>query len=649
VDRIDGHVLHIPATSTAELPQFDAATLWRAIESAAEQAGMGIYVSHIDAVPPRLLYLNARAEDILGRPRDELIGGLPWVMFREQDRAIIRGLIERPSGAPPATSELIVERPDGREVPVEMASTRVLTELGTFSFGYLRDITVEREAVAALRRSEARFRLLVESAPDGVVILKHGMIAFMNPRAAVLLGVARVEDALGRLISAFQTPEDARLAGERIAAMMRDGVELPPSEYGVLGVPGRVIEIKSVVCEWEGERAVMAFARDVTERKALQRRLVESDRLAALGTLAAGIAHEINSPLTYVQLSAHRLRRQLAAIDAPLEVHARLHGYVDDIEHGVARVASITQSLRSFVKDDAKAEGSVDLEQVVARALKMVDNDLRYAARLVRDLAPIPPVAGNAARLEQVFVNVLINAIKALPPAPAKPHEIHVTTRRAGDRVMVEIRDTGCGIAESLRGRIFEPFFTTRDVGHGMGLGLSVSKTIVESHGGEIEVDSIENVGTTVRVHLPTHSATARAEAAAPAPAPSLPRSPPRPPRRRVLVVDDEAMICHAIEQVLSDSHDVRVAMTGSDALALVASSTFDVILCDVMMPDMNGHELYRRVAAQHPGVERRFVFMTGALAPAVAKALEDLPNPWLAKPFQVEQVLALCDQVPVT
>jgi CheY-like chemotaxis protein len=112
-----------------------------------------------------------------------------------------------------------------------------------------------------------------------------------------------------------------------------------------------------------------------------------------------------------------------------------------------------------------------------------------------------------------------------------------------------------------------------------------------------------------------------------------------------VLVIDDEAMICHAIERVLSDRHDVRVAMTGADALALVASIAFDVILCDVMMPDMNGHELYRRVAAQHPGLERRFVFMTGALAPGIAKALEDLPNLWLAKPFQIEQVLALFDQ----
>jgi CheY-like chemotaxis protein len=150
-----------------------------------------------------------------------------------------------------------------------------------------------------------------------------------------------------------------------------------------------------------------------------------------------------------------------------------------------------------------------------------------------------------------------------------------------------------------------------------------------------------------VRVHLPTYRGIARAEPTAETDAPAPPTA--SPARRRVLVIDDEAMICRAIEQVLSDNHDVQIAMTGADALALVASSTFDVILCDVMMPDMNGHQLYRRIAAQYPGLERRFVFMTGALAPAIAKALEDLPNPWLAKPFQVEQVLALVDQALVT
>jgi PAS domain S-box-containing protein len=644
VDSLADCVLHTKTTKPAELPPLDGATLWRAIESAAEQARFGVYVSHIDVQPPRLLYLNARAEEIIGRSREDLIGGLPWVVFCERDQAILRAVIERPPGAPPTTMELVVERPDGKTVPIEMASTRIVCDVGQLSFGYFRDITAERDTLAALRRSEARFRFLVESAPDGVVILKRGLIVFINPTATRLLGIDGTDQALGRPIASFLPPEDARRTGERIAAMMSQGVEFPPSEYNVLADRTRIVEIKSVVCEWEGAPAVLAFARDVTERKEIQRRIVESDRLAALGTLAAGVAHEINNPLTYAQLSAQHVSRLLERAGVPDEMLSLLRGYLEDIDHGISRIASITQSLRSFVKDDADAPGPVDLGQVIARALKMVDHDLRHAARLVRAIAAIPPVLGNAARLEQVFVNVLINAIKALPPEPVQPHEIHVATELAGDRVTVTIRDTGCGIPAALRGRIFEPFFTTRDVGHGMGLGLSVSKTIVEKLGGDIEVDSIENVGTTVRVHLPIYRPelhgrddTGAMPALAPAP----------PPRRRVLVVDDEPLICDAIERELADNHDVAVATTGSDALALVAARKFDLILCDVMMPGMDGHELYRRIAAQYPGLERRFVFMTGALAPSVAKALDGLPNPWLAKPFEIEDVLALIAASP--
>jgi PAS domain S-box-containing protein len=630
-------------TTSAEPPPLDAATLWRAIESAAEQAGMGVYVAHIDVQPPRILYVNPRAAEIIGRSPEELIGRLPWSMLREQDHPTVRAVIERPAGAPPASLALVIERPDGKAVPIELAGTRIRTGIGELSFGYFRDVSVEREVVEALRRSEARFRFLVESAPDGVVILKRGVIVFINPKAAQLLGVRSVAEALGRPIAAFQPPEDAALAGRRIAAMLREGVEFPPSEYGVLGVPGRIVEIKSIACEWDGEQAVLAFARDVTERNAIQRRLVESDRLAALGTLAAGVAHEINNPLTYAQLSAYHVARLLKTAGLPDETLALLHGYLENIDHGIARIASITQSLRSFSKDDTDPPGPVDLDLVLTRALKMVDNDLRHAARLVREVAPVPPVLGNAARLEQVFVNVLINAIKALPPDPDRPHEIHVAAEHAGGRVTVTIRDTGCGIPAALRGRIFEPFFTTRDVGRGMGLGLSVSKTIVENQGGAIEVDSIENVGTTVRVHLPAHRTSADAAGQASAAAEgAAPAAVIRSPRRLVLVIDDEALICHTIERALSESHDVAVATTGSDALALVASRRFDFILCDVMMPDMNGHELYRRVAAQHPGLERRFVFMTGALAPSVAQVLEELPNPWLAKPFQIKDVLEL-------
>jgi PAS domain S-box-containing protein len=617
----------------------DIATLWRAIETAAEHAGIAVYVARVDTDPPTVIYVSPRAAQIAGRDARELVGNVPWGGLRSSDQAMVREGIARTGAAAPLSLEVVVERPDGTLIPVEVGATRIASARGQLAFGYFRDVSSERAALAALKQSEARFRFLVEAAPDGVVIVQRGTIVFINPRAAHLLCEGTPETSLGKQLASLMPPEEARLAAERIAEMFRTGKEMEPNEYTTIADPPRTVEITSIQCEWEGGPAVLAFARDVTERKAIQRRLIEADRLTSLGTLAAGVAHEINNPLTYAQLSIQRIERALSELGLPATTLVRLHEHLDDIDHGIARVASIAQTLRTFARPDDAPPGPVDLRAVIDRALRMVDNDLRHRATLVRHFADVPSVTGNASRLEQVFVNLLLNAMHALDGDGLQ--EIALTVAQRDERtVAITVRDTGCGIAANVRDRVFDPFFTTRPIGKGMGLGLSVCKSIIEGFGGEISIDSVEGTGTTVTVLLRVEHRAAASE-----PAPVL----ASPERRRVLVIDDEPMVRDVLARLLAAHHDVTTAESGQAALAVMAGSTFDVIVCDVMMPGVSGCDVHRRVATAYPGTERRIVFITGGtFAPELDRYVTSTGNRCLTKPFKLEQVLAAVDAVAV-
>lgn len=627
--------------STPHLPEVEVGALWAALEQAADLAGLGVFVAQLDSTPPQVLYCSRLAAKIIGRgaPQD-LIGMVPWQILRPEDQNEIIAMASRPLGAPPAYAEVQVLRPDGTLIPIALTTTRMITASAHLSFGYFRDLSGEHAARDALERSEARFRFLLEHAPDGVAVIQRGTIVFINPKAAELLAGKPVDQIQGRSILEFLSPEDGRLALARADEIIRTGEDRMPNEYRVLVDPGRTVEIKSVPLEWEGETAVFVVARDVTERKAIEARLVEADRLAALGTLAAAVAHEINNPLTYAQLTVQRISRALAHGITPERI-AQMREQLRDIEHGVSRIASITAGLRSFARTDDAVPGAVELVPVVERALKMVDSDLRHRAQLVKWLGPVPPVTGTVGKLEQVIVNVLLNAIQSLPASPSVPGTIEVTIApRDGKFIALRIRDSGRGISPDIRARIFEPFFTTRPVGESMGLGLAVAKTIIDSFGGEISIDSIEGAGTTVTIALPIHNAT-------PAAPPEEPAHAASESRQRVLVIDDEPMVRNVLAKLLADTHAVTVAASGADGLALLETMLFDVIICDVMMPGMNGREVHRRVAQAHPGMERRMVFISGgAFAPELEQFLDSTPNPKLAKPFRLDDVLKVVEQV---
>ena len=473
-------------------------------------------------------------------------------------------------------------------------------------------------------------RLLLDNAPDGVVILRRGQVVFANATAARLLGHT-VDEIVGRPIGQFLPPADAAKAAAKIGEVMA-GKHVPPNEYGTVADPNRVVEIKSLRCEWRGEPAVIGFARDVTERKQIQRSLVAADRLTALGKLAAGVAHEINNPLTYVQLALQMIElhaRKLA--DAELAAHLR------DAYHGIERVATITAGLRRFARDGIASASPddppapVDITTVVMQSLKMVDNDLRHKAQLSLQTTAVPPVVGNAARLEQVVINVLINAIQSLGGDVTRDR-IEVAIARPDDDVVVSVRDTGAGVPPELRDRVFEPFFTTKD-SDGMGLGLAVSRSIVEGYGGRIELADADGGGTVATLRLRPYRSS-QVDIA-------IPDAPRSMERRRVLVVDDEPLVRQLLGDLLRPHHDVDVADSADAALAALAAGSFDVILCDVMMPGTNGMELYRRIAREVPGHERRIVFITGGtLVPELSAFFDSVDNRFLAKPFTLEQVL---------
>jgi signal transduction histidine kinase len=408
-----------------------------------------------------------------------------------------------------------------------------------------------------------------------------------------------------------------------------------------------------------------------SEHREIQARLAQTDRLTSLGTLAVGVAHEINNPLAYVLLNLGYVAEELpkllssvplqsktdrvapAADDSRLESRAALSSHsqarevmlaLDHAREGAERIRNTVRSLQTFSRPENEMRAPLQLSRLLDATLPMVANEIRHRARLVKEYDPVPDVVANEARLGQVFLNLLLNAVQALPEEHAESNEIQLLLRSpVPDRVAVEVRDNGVGIPPQVRGRIFEPFFTTKPVGIGTGLGLTICHGIVTSLGGTLSFESEVGKGSTFRVELPaavrTMGANAIAHVSADSPVSSKPAA-----RGRILVVDDEPIVCFSLERLLSTEGEVVALTSASQALALIrAGERFDVILCDLMMPEMDAPVLFEEVRRVAPAQAERMVFVTGgAFTVRAREFLESVPNPRLGKPFDVEALVEL-------
>ncbi len=495
-----------------------------------------------------------------------------------------------------------------------------------------------RDADTHIREQAA----LLDIAHEAILVKDlDGRITFWNKGAERTYGWTAAE-ALGRTdADLFHAEIDALTVAE---AALKENDEWQ-GELVRRTKDGREITVDvrlTLVRDDQGEpKAVLSISGDITEKRTLESQLMVNDRMASVGTLAAGVAHEINNPLAAVIANLDYVLEGLANTSDPSDALTleEIPGPLADAREAAHRVRVIVRDLKVFSRSPTEdATGPVDVKATMESSVGMAWNEIRHRASLVKEYGSIPPVEANEARLGQVFLNLLVNAAQAMPEGKADRSEIRIATRLEGAQVIIEVSDTGAGIPPEIIGRIFDAFFTTKDVGAGTGLGLAISRRIVTDMGGTLTVESKVGYGTTFRVALPV----ARSEARVPPPAGVPIQGSIR--RGRILVVDDEAAIARIVQRVLANEHDVVTTLVASEALAMCAAGEkFDLILCDLMMPEMTGMDLYRELMVVAPEQANKMIFLTGGAFTASARAfLTEPPREYIEKPFDAANLRAV-------
>jgi signal transduction histidine kinase len=369
-----------------------------------------------------------------------------------------------------------------------------------------------------------------------------------------------------------------------------------------------------------------------------QAQLMQADKLKALGTLLSGVAHELNNPLSTIRLSIQLVRRTALMDDA-------LTRRMEVMETACLRASRIIRDLLAFARRQPPERRRVNVNQVVQSTLSLQTSQLELSKiRVVTVLTPIPEIWADPHQLQQVLMNLVSNAIHAMKTA--RGHGVlTVTSGQHGSEVLVEIEDDGPGIPPEHLGRIFDPFFTTKATGAGTGLGLSLAIGIVESHGGHLDAENLPDGGARFTVHLPIDE---HAETAAPAP--------PQPrvaatASGNVLVVEDEEPLREALTEVLHGlGHRVVGATTGHEALSRLRERTWDLVMLDLRLPDVDGQVVWERALAPDSRLAGRVVFMTGDIMSGETQGfLEEARRPFLLKPFTMEDVGRVVSEVLAT
>lgn len=545
--------------------------------------------------------LRAGAVDLLRKPfqPEELSAAIAAALERQQEHAT-RGLLQ--------ASEAVLAAKDPDRLPevIVRTATEVMKCTGS---------------------------LLLPGA-DGKLYVAHafGMAPEIQANVAIALGervAGRV--ALERKPALLQDLSgDPRFSGLAPSPQVRSSIVWPLAVgerlLGVLALNRGGGEPRFRRADLHRAAMLASMIQLALENARLLRQTVAAERLASLGTIASSITHEINNPLTYVLGNLERAQDMLGGTPAPTA--EELLELLADAVEGTERIGFIVRDMRTIARSgQGEGEEAVfDVADAVRSALRLSGAVLRTCAEVDLDLAEGARVRGSAGQLSQVFVNLFVNAAHAIREGKAGDGRVKVATRIEDGKVVAEVSDNGKGIADRDRARLFEPFFTTRGATSGTGLGLWISRELLRRHKGNIEAASGGERGALFRVTLPLESVARPVPVCAPRPDVKKPR---------VLCVDDEEPILRIYKRVFDSVYDLELAVGGKRAWELIKGGAhFDAVVCDLMMPDLTGIQLYRQVTDARPDLAGLFVFVTGSsYHPEVTSFMATCKSPVLEKP----------------
>ncbi len=499
-----------------------------------------------------------------------------------------------------------------------------------FNFDVMK-LTVERaldriRLSEKVKQTEEKYRALVDEISDGYFVLQDRRFVYVNKTFANIVGYGP-EEIIGRDFSFFidlaSYPRLEQMVlgdgsqpyyQEEFFLKTRDGVNVP-------------VEIRITRTYTDDQLSLVGICRDIRERKALWDKMMRTEKLASLGGLIAGIAHELNNKLTPVLAYAELME------DSDLDPQNRRR--IETIAKSGMGAKKIVQSLLLFTRQEKPQKKYVDINEVIHNALNLLHyqfKDDNVALRV--DLSPdLPDLLADFHQMEQVFLNIIKNAFEAMEGAGG---ELSVRSFKDDTNVIVEVTDTGTGIQPDTIPLIFDPFFTTKEEGKGTGLGLSLCHGIIQEHGGDISVTSGQG-RTTFLIRLPLGKTPAQQVQAQTAPDADASVN----PRKAILVIDDEPSIAHLLSELLEGKYDVSSMSNGHEALEAVATTSFDLIISDIKMPGMDGIEFYRWIEANQPSYKEKIIFTTGVVFDSKVQIfLEETRNPYLTKPFKIAKLM---------